>query len=373
MLRLDRRQLLKGALAWTAGAAITQAQAGGDVPERERVAMRRIANAFREKYGVPGLSVAIAHRGRLAYEEAFGQADAERGEVLTPAHCFRIASVSKPITACAVFDLVEAGRLSLDTRVFGRGAVLGTRFGRTPYGRGIEAITIEHLLTHTAGGWRNDGGDPMFQRPRLDHAELISWTLDSAPLQNRPGQAYAYSNFGYCILGRVIEAVTGRGYAEHVQQRLLDRCGVRSMAIAGDTLADRQPSEVRYHGRAGDDPYRMNVRRMDAHGGWLASARDLVLFAVHVDGFATTPDVLRPATITRMTTASTANPGYAKGWSVNRAGNWWHGGSLPGTSSILVRTSGRLCWAALANTRSSGMNLDPLMWEMAGQVKAWGA
>jgi CubicO group peptidase (beta-lactamase class C family) len=368
---LGRRQLLTGALAWTAGVTTACAQGAEDVPARERAAMRRIANAFREKHGVPGLSVAIAHRGRLAFEEAFGEADGERGEALTPAHRFRIASVSKPITACAVFDLVEAGRLALDARVFGRGTVLGTRFGRAPYGRYIEDITVEHLLTHTAGGWRNDGSNPMFQRPRLGHAELISWTLDSAPLQHPPGQAYAYSNFGYCILGRIIETVTGRGYAEHVQQRLLDRCGVRGMTIAGDTLADRQPSEVRYRGRAGDDPYGMNVRRMDAHGGWLASARDLTLFAVHVDGFATTPDVLRAATLTRMTTASRANPGYAKGWSVNRAGNWWHGGSLPGTSSILVRTSSRLCWAALANTRTSGMNLDPLMWEMVGQVEAW--
>jgi hypothetical protein len=76
-----------------------------------------------------------------------------------------------------------------------------------------------------------------------------------------------------------------------------------------------------------------------------------------------------------MTTASTANAGYAKGWNVNRYNNWWHGGSLPGTSTIMVRTSGRFCWAALTNTRKSKSNLagdlDQLMWQMVGKITVW--
>jgi len=114
--------------------------------------MTRVVEAFRTAYSVPGLSIAVAFRGRVVYEEAFGMADPQRGEPATPAHRFRIASVSKPVTACAIMDLVERGLLRLEDRVFGRGAVLGTDYGRAPYGANLEQITIEHLLTHTSGG-----------------------------------------------------------------------------------------------------------------------------------------------------------------------------------------------------------------------------
>ena len=148
------------------------------------------------------------------------------------------------------------------------------------------------------------------------------------------------------------------------------------MAIAGNTLAQRRPGEVRYYGQAGD-PYGMNVTRMDSHGGWIARPADMVRFLMHVDGFATPPDILRPPTIRSMTTASSANPGYAKGWSVNRAGNWWHAGSLPGTATIAVRTHSGFCWAAFVNIRRPNSpfagDLDRLVWEMARKVRGWNA
>ncbi len=98
-----------------------------------------------------------------------------------------------------------------------------------------------------------------------------------------------------------------------------------------------------------------------------------VNFAMHVDGFSYTPNILEPATIDTMTTATSANPNYAKGWMVNTLNNWWHDGSLPGTTSIMVRTSSGLCWAALANTRSKGIDLDPMLWQIADAVPAWKA
>ena len=112
---------------------------------------------------------------------------------------------------------------------------------------------------------------------------------------------------------------------------------------------------------------------MDSHGGWIATPADLVRFASHVDGFDSRRDILKPETIRRMTSASIANANYARGWSVNAQGHWWHGGDLPGTSAILVRTSSRFCWAALTNTRREGSPeaLDDMVWEMARKVKAW--
>jgi hypothetical protein len=114
---------------------------------------------------------------------------------------------------------------------------------------------------------------------------------------------------------------------------------------------------------------------MDAHGGWIAAASDLVVFATHVDGFTTTPNILRADTIACMVTPSAANSSYAKGWLVNRLNNWWHDGSLAGTQTILVRTGSGFCWAALTNTRrrDSDMRLalDNLMWDMVRQVSNW--
>ena len=216
----------------------------------------------------------------------------------------------------------------------------------------------------------------MFKNPRMNHKELITWTLKNQPLLNEPGTKYAYSNFGYCILGRVIEKVTKRPYDEFVKDAVLRKCGVTNMRISGNTLAERANDEVVYYGQQGDgDPYGMNVRRMDSHGGWLATAADLVNFAIHVDGQEQNRDILKPSTITEMTTPTTAGPDYAKGWAVNKYSNWWHTGALPGTSTIMVRTSSNFCWAALTNTREAkadtGGAIDTMMWNVARCVKSW--
>jgi len=124
----------------------------------------------------------------------------------------------------------------------------------------------------------------------------------------------------------------------------------------------------------------MNVWRMDAHGGWLASAREVVSFLTHVDGHEGVPDLLRPEALRAMTTPTEAGPGYARGWSVNARPNWWHAGSLPGTSTLAMRTASGLCWAVLANTRrrnrkkpgsDTGAVLDRLLWRIVRSVPAW--
>lgn len=96
-----------------------------------------------------------------------------------------------------------------------------------------------------------------------------------------------------------------------------------------------------------------------------------------MDGFSTTPSLLKPDVIRMMTTGPAFNPTYAKGWSINPAGNWWHNGSLPGTTSIMVRTHSQFCWAALTNTRATkgdiNGDLDNLVWTMVGKVAGWNA
>jgi len=344
--------------------------------EAEAAAMAEIARQTMGKYHAPGLSVAVARHGEMVYQQGFGYADKTTGEPVTSASLFRIASISKPITATAIFSLIEKGRLGLNDLIFGAEGILKFDYGQT-YPERVGKITLHHLLTHTAGGWDNSTGpvDPMFYRPELNHRELVTWTLRELPLAHEPGTHYAYSNFGFCLLGRVIEKVTGQPYAGYVQSAVLGKCGITDMRIGGNTLAQRAANEVTYYGQPGSDPgpYDMNVTRMDAHGGWIATPGDLVQFARHVDGFTTTPNILAADTIKTMTTATAQNPNYACGWCVNRVPNWWHSGSLPGTLSIMVRTASGLCWAAITNTRAEGLDLDAMMWRMVKAVPAWRA
>jgi len=383
MSGMTRRTALARALtgafaAWTWPSFSQPAAAQEPLPAptpAERAAMEQAARGFMQTYAIPGFSVAVGHAGEIIYQDAFGLADSERGEPLSPQHLFRIASVSKPITSAATFTLIEQGQLQLSDRIFGPGALLGTDFGGPPYSPGIGAITLEHLLTHTGGGWSKDDNDPMFRNVEMNHAQLIAWVLRNRPLDHWPGQSYAYSNFGYCVLGRVIEKVTRQSYATYVSEAVLNRCGVTDMAIAGNTLAERRRGEVKYYGQGGDNPYNMNVTRMDSHGGWIARPADLAQFAMHVSAFAPPANILKGDTVRVMTTASSADSGYAKGWQVNNANNWWHTGSLPGTSTIVVRTHSGFCWAAFTNTRRDNSNLardlDNLIWTMVQQVKGW--
>ncbi|MFZ1427407.1 MAG: serine hydrolase domain-containing protein [Geminicoccaceae bacterium] len=342
----------------------------------ELVQMRLLATGFMTRWGVPGMQVAIARADAIAYNAAFGLADAAKATPLTTANLFRIASLSKPITSVAIYKLIEAGKLTLGSRVFGPGALLGTRYGSKPYPAALRSVTVAHLLTHTAGGWPNDAADPMFLFPSMTIQDLISWTLDNRPLTNVPGTSYAYSNFGYAVLGRVIETLSGKGYGSYVTSTVLKPCGISAMKLAGNTLADRLPGEVRYKGQFGENPYNMNVRRMDAHGGWTASAADLVRFLVRVDNFPQAKDILKAASLASMTLPTSANPNYAKGWEVNVFNNWWHSGSLPGTTTFMARISSNFCWAALTNSRVPGSNmnleLDQLMWTIASVPASWG-
>jgi CubicO group peptidase (beta-lactamase class C family) len=340
----------------------------------ERAAMGKLANAFMQTYDVPALSFAVGYAGTIIHQDAFGLADREANEAVTSMSRFRIASMSKPITSVAIFTLTEQGRIRLSDKVFGPGAITGSDYGQPPYNAGVDQITVEHLLTHTGGGWSNQKNDPMFSNPALNHAQLITLTLKNRPLDYPPGEHYAYSNFGYCVLGRIIEKITGQPYADYVRAALLSRCSVTDMAIAGNTLAQRQPAEVKYYGQ-GDNPYGFNITRMDSHGGWIERPADYVQFVMHVDGFAKPRNILNPQTIQTMTTPSPANAGYAKGWTVNKADNWWRTGSLPGTSSVEVRTHTGFCWATFINTRrlNSALNgdLDKLNWSMVRQVRGW--
>ena len=358
------------------------------------------------RWDIPGGAVGIVRDGRLVYARGFGYADVEAQTETAPDALFRIASVSKPVTAVAVLRLVEQGLLSLDEPAFSLLPDITPLPGATVDPR-LATITVRHLLEHSGGWNRALTFDPMFipnqvaaatGTPAPASAEAIIQYMLGQPLDFDPGTGYAYSNFGYAVLGRIIERVTGGSYDDFVQEAVLAPAGVTRMRLGRSLLADRAPGEVRYYDLgmvnsvfpgvgAVPVPYGgFNLEAMDAHGGWIGSTVDLLRFLTAVDRFSSRPDILTPASLELMT-AKPASPlwdgspvHYALGWLVRPTqGNWWHGGSLPGTASFLVRTGTGVGWVTLFNARWMKPNstfeaeIDQTMVEAINGVTVWPA
>ena len=343
----------------------------------EMEAVDNLVAAFIQRNDVPGISIAIARSGKLVLAKTYGYADQEAGEKVAPRHKFRIASVSKPFTAAAIMRLEQENKLELGDKIFGPGSILGTTYGnQQAYTNNLKNITVDHLLTHHAGGW-DQQGDPITQDQSWGMSTYINNTLNNYPLDNAPGVAYDYSNFGFALLGRVIEKKTGQTYEDYVQDKILTPCGITGMQIGGSTLAQRKPNEVKYYGGSA---YSYNIPRMDSHGGWIATPIDLVRFLVHVDQSNTVPDILSAGSLTKMFTPSATNNAYCKGWQrVPSSGSLWHNGALPSTLSEMKRTTDGFCFAILMNTRpgagkdTNGGAMGQLLGDIKNTITKWPA
>jgi CubicO group peptidase (beta-lactamase class C family) len=369
---------------------------------------------FLSNYQIPGATFALTKNGKLIYMRAFGTANQAGTEATQPYHMFRIASVSKPITSIAIMKLIENGQLSLSDKVFGPGGILNA----DPYFANANVtdsrvynITIQNLLEHSAG-WNRDvpmPPGPLSPYPySYPHSDPIAFPLhvtqtlgEANPVTERalikfsiqkglnfaPGTASNYSNVGYLVLGEVIEKKTGLTYENFVKQNIFAPLGIYDIRLGKNLLADKQEREGEYinafttlsaYGTGQYVPWQYggwSIEAMDAHGGWIATARDLVRLLTAVDGFPSRPDILSPSTIQTMTTVSTVSPGYAKGWVVTPSGTWFHGGSLDGTSSEMVRTNDQVTWAVILNkrTNASGFSgaLHNLGWNCVNSTTAF--
>lgn len=357
------------------------AQSAFQAPNQRNVGPGQYTGTFQRQFRVAAMSIAISKNGRFVYDYAGGMADRQHMTQAQQGTLFRIADLSKPITAVTIFSLIQAGKLSLTGKVFGPTGMLGDKYGKPPYKQYVADITVDHLLTHTAGGWSADDNDPMMHNNGWSQAKLVASTIENVPLTNEPGTHWAYSNFGYCILGRVIEQVTGQSYEGYVQANILAPCGITDMHIAHNSERQRASNEVVYIGQYSEDPYKMNINRMDSSDGWIASSTQLVQFLNHVAGAPNIPALLKPDTIRAMTTPVPAYPQddarYARGWMVsdNGAGSWWHSGSLPGSTSLMVHNPDGSCSAALCNTRTEPHQemdtaLYHMIWNLAQSIPA---
>jgi CubicO group peptidase (beta-lactamase class C family) len=375
------------------------------VPSRELAVYDSIITETMREYGIPGGNIALMRHGKHILSRGYGYMDLAKDTPVQPDTLFRIASVSKPITAVAVLRLVEQGRLSLDTPVFD---ILKEDPPPLPPGDPVNLpVTVAHLLTHTGGWDRKIDGDIMFEQGQAADSEGTPfppspWAMirhaSGRPLQHMPGTVYAYSNFGYNLLGRIIENRSGKPYEAFVKG-ILSEAGITTMQLGANRLSGRAPIETRYHGFNGsknqrsrypsdrgqpiDTPYHHAITTMDAHGGWIASATDLVRFAAAVDGRPFPVDILTPKTIQAMvarppSVAKDKKSYYAFGWMVrDPEDHWWHNGSLPGTTALLVRAGNGTIWAGLFNSRDKENKflaaLDRAFWRAYRRVKKWPA
>ena len=375
-------------------------------PVRGFEAFDELLRSFVEQHAVPGAALAVGRAGELLYARSIGFANVDQKLPVEPHSLFRIASISKPITAVAILQQVERGQLTLSDLVW---ELLGLA---EPTDQRWKLVTVRHLLQHTGGWDRSVSFDPMFQSVEFAAEAKVPWPADTReiisailkrPLDFDPGTQYAYSNFGYCLLGRVLERLPtahGRRYEQIVQNEVFAPVAAFSPRI-GRTLTT-SVDEVHYYmpvipgeasvqedsvfspGHKVAPPYgAWHLEAMDAHGGWIASAPDLLRFAMGCDESATVPNskrkafLLRP-TIDEMFAKPTGyepkepNVWYGYGWSVRTTGsgtgrNTWHMGALDGTSTILVRRSDGLTWAVLFNMRKNAQGeelarlIDPLV------------
>jgi N-acyl-D-amino-acid deacylase len=236
--------------------------------------------------------------------------------------------------------------------------------------------------------------------PAPASAETIIRYMKGMPLDFNPGERFAYSNFGYAILGRVIDRLSGRPYEEYARARVLQPVGANRTRLGRTRMSDALADEVKYYWPGaglnwplvtsvfpGESMVPVNyggfyLEALDSHGGWVSSTVDLLRFMAGVDGRANRPDILSAGLVAEMTGngAKVCADGacyYGAGWFVRPIqggeANWWHGGDLPGTTSLLVRSYHNFSWVALFNANSGNFDgeLDAALWNALAGVTSF--
>lgn len=345
---------------------------------KETVFLDTLAERLIRQWEITGMSVAVVKDGKLVYAKGFGYADKERNVKMKAHHLLRMASVSKLFTATAIMKLVEEGKLSLTDKVFGSQGII-KKYNHLVVDSLVFKIEIQHLLTHT-GGWRNQlRTDPMFVPVKV--AEIMKVPSPVAfddvlryMLMQKgyfpAGAFYDYSNFGYCVLGRVIEEISGKSYEKYLQENILLPAGVKRIKIGKNRYKDRFAHETRYYD-AKKTPLNLSIyspkdsasrvyegndtQALGASGGLIATALDIAKFACAIDNFATRPDILSELTIKKMVFPISKTDTLGKrvlGWKQVLPDKWWRTGNLASTSSTLSRRNDGYTWVLVTNTGS---------------------
>lgn len=351
----------------------------------------------------------MAKDGKLLLAKGYGWADRDSKTAVTAQTLFRMGSINKTLTAIVVHQLVQDQQLTLDQAV----APLLAKVGIAPSRDGDSrwaGVTVRHLLQHSGGMDREKSGDPFFQPTLRDEARrqgvapvsceaIIKDTLER-PLDFTPGERFAYSNTGYCMLGKVVEAVSGEPIGRRIGRTLLQPI-IGKDFLSGKSL-DALPGETRYHSFAGEPnataapglrawagvaaPYgSYSIENMDALGSWVATPTDVLKVFLAIDGARGTrllsADTLRAmlAEPNLSSVPSGQRKFYGLGVEVaktKQGANWWHGGSQPGVQTLALRTAAGYAWVIAFNSRPNDKHAffgayDKALWRAARSVKSW--
>jgi CubicO group peptidase (beta-lactamase class C family) len=329
--------------------------------------------SFMKKWNITGASVAVVKDERLIYTKGFGYADKENEVKVEPKHLFRIASVSKLITAVAVMKLVEDEKLKLNDTIFGERGILSDKEFLDIKDERVKGITVRNLLNHTSG-WTNKKGDPMFQNLAISKKmdvdlplkteTIVQYVLQNRKLDYLPGKKSVYSNFSYALLGLIIEKVSETNYEDYVVTNVLNPLGIYDMHLGKSLEKDRFENEVKYYGLKGERKvlsslgtgervpkyYGGNaIETLGSAGGWVASPTELMKLLVAIDGFDFRENILSDESIREMTKSTRKTRPF--GWTgTDKNGFWWRTGTLSGTSALLKREQNGLSWVLVINT-----------------------
>lgn len=224
-----------------------------------------------EKQGIPGLSIAVVFGGSKALESGFGKSDVENDVEAKPSTVYRLGSISKCVTAVAAMRLVEQGKLSLEAKV--RDLV-------PQWPEAHPDITIQQLLGHLGGvrHYRGSEIDSTRTYPSLTAALEI---FRSDPLVARPGEKYAYTTYGYTLLGCAMETAAGKPFGQIVQDEVIAPAGLKGMRV--DEVAAIIPGRAQGYERGPGNALRNSGLADTSYkipgGGLCSTAGDLADFA----------------------------------------------------------------------------------------------
>lgn len=296
---------------------------------------------------VPGASVVIVDEAGERYAEGFGARDLESNAPATPDTLFGMGSITKSVTALAVLQLDEAGTLSVDDAV----DEYVPHYADVPG----EPITVRELLSHTSGMPANPVG--LFKQSLegypsgvADEADLERWVRDSTDFRATDRERFFYYNTGYDVLGRVVEAVDGRPYADYVDAEIFEPLGLDRATFDPDVFDEDDDVMTGYRPGDDDEPPEPNAFPLSGFerpaGGLIASARELTVYlrAMMTDGSVGAGRVCSPEAVERLQRARAVRQAFLDGTDQEYGYGWirqplgtdeaiGHGGS------ILVATS----------------------------------
>ena len=348
----------------------------------ELAGLDRKMERYLRKWFLKGGSLAIMRNDSLVYAKGYGWAEEDKGEEMKPSHIMRMASISKLITATGVMVLQDKGVISIKDTVFGPSGILhGTALDSLIKDKNCHKITVEHLLRHQGGFFR----DPLFSSRdimtlmHLDHApeadDFFRFILPKR-LRFMPGQWQRYSNFGYLLLSRIIEEVAGKPYEDFIKEDVLLPSGVYDMHIAGIYYEDKRENEVRYYTHEGDGKFieeynnsgrivercygGNNIPMLSGAGAWCGSPAELARFVASIDGRDEVPDIISKEAVAQMTEYIDSDT-FSLGWNdTNPEKGWNRTGTLSGTTALIKYFPDGECWILITNTST---------WKGPGQAR----